>query len=236
MLHWMERRIGKLAGRQPGRWEYAGNASSTETEATALLLDNGYRPAYTVLEMDLDWNAFAAQLETEFGEQEFGEQEFGEQEFALRNSVSSVGVTIDRGRIEDADRIAASIDESYIHEYPDGRYAERFDPVAYAAELAGPPHDPALWRVAWVGDEVVGQVIPRIERGRAEVYEVSVRPAWRRRGIARALLSDALLGLQHTGMPVRLHTVAEFPTQAHRLYSGLGFRVLKEFPRYRKPA
>jgi GNAT superfamily N-acetyltransferase len=221
LLRWSEGRTRELAGQMPDLWEYAANASSTETEATALLLDNGYRAAYTVLEMGLDWDAFAPPLETEF---------------LPRNSVSSAGVTMDRGRVEDAERIAASIDESYIHEYPGGRYAERFDPAAYAVELAGPPHDPALWRVAWAGDEVVGQVIPRIERGRAEIYEVSVRPAWRRHGVARALLTDALLGLRDTGLPVRLHTMREFPTQAHRLYSSLGFRVLKEFPRYRKPA
>jgi len=35
---------------------------------------------------------------------------------------------------------------------------------------------------------------------------------------------------------VRLHTVAEFPTRARDLYASLGFRVLKESPRYRKSA
>jgi ribosomal protein S18 acetylase RimI-like enzyme len=158
-----------------------------------------------------------------------------ETEFLPRNSVSNVAVEIRPGQIGDAEGIAASIDESYRDEYPGGRYAERFDPAAYAAELAEGRYDPALWRVAWAGEEVIGQVIPRIERGRAEIYEVSVRPAWRRRGMARALLSDALVGLGTAGVEVvRLHTMAEFPTQAHRLYRSLGFRVLKEFPRYRK--
>jgi ribosomal protein S18 acetylase RimI-like enzyme len=247
LLHWSEGRIQELAGRgergrtrgsrgagEQGReeaavaprWEFAANASSTETEATALLLDNGYRAAYTVLEMGLDWDTFASVVETGFGEQEF----------ALRNSVSSGGIELRPGRVEDAGLIAASIDEAYVNEYPDGRYAERFDPAAYAAELAEARYDPALWRVAWAGAEVVGQVIPRIERGRAEIYEVSVRPAWRRVGVARALLSDALMGLRAAGVEVvRLHTMAEFPTQAYRLYHSLGFRVLKSFPRYRKP-
>jgi ribosomal protein S18 acetylase RimI-like enzyme len=222
LLRWAEGRVRELAAAQPGRWEYAANASGTETEATALLRDNGYRVAYTVLEMGLDWDAFAAQLETEF---------------LGRNSVSNAGIEIRPGRVEDAARIAASIDESYRDEYEGGRFAERFDPDAYAAELAEERYDPALWRVAWAGEEIAGQVIPRIERGRAEIYEVSVRPAWRRRGVARGLLSDALFELQSRGMAVvRLHTMAEFPTQAHQLYRSLGFRVLKEFPRYRKPA
>lgn len=34
---------------------------------------------------------------------------------------------------------------------------------------------------------------------------------------------------------VRLGTVAEFPTRARDLYAALGFRVLRELRRYRKP-
>ena len=38
------------------------------------------------------------------------------------------------------------------------------------------------------------------------------------------------------GIPfVRLFTQAENPTKAYRLYESAGFRVLKEFPRWRKP-
>ena len=66
---------------------------------------------------------------------------------------------------------------------------------------------------------MAGQVIPLIERGRAEIYEVSVRPAYRRRGLARALLARQLDVLRARGVEaVRLHTVAEFPTQAVDLY------------------
>jgi predicted GNAT family acetyltransferase len=90
--------------------------------------------------------------------------------------------------------------------------------------------------VAWDGDEVVGQVLSVIQNGRAEVFEVSVRPAWRRRGLAHRLLSRALQALRERGIDViRLHTVAEFRTRARELYGSLGFRVLKEFPRYPKP-
>jgi mycothiol synthase len=91
--------------------------------------------------------------------------------------------------------------------------------------------------VAWEGDQVVGQVLSIIRNGRAEVFEVSVRPAWRRRGLARALLAQALLTLRGRGIEViRLGTVYEFRTRARDLYRSVGFRVLKEFPRYRKPA
>lgn len=212
LLRWSERRTRELAAGSE-LWEFAANASSTETEATALLLDHGYRVAYTVLEMGLDWSLFRPAA------------------LAL-----PTGVEIRPATIEHAARIATSIDESYAGEYEGGRYSERFDPEAYAVALAGKAHDPGLWRVAWVGDEVVGQVIPVIERGRAEIDEVSVRPGWRRGGVARALLSDALMGLRERGIDVvRLNTVAEFRTRAMDLYESLGFRVLKRFPRYRKP-
>lgn len=217
LLRWSERRTRQLAAAQPGRWEFAANASSTEVAATALLRDNGYRAAYTVVEMGLDWTVFAAA-------------------FAPIVALPA-GIEIRPGAIEHAAAIAASVDESYRDEYAGGRYSEGFDPAEYAADLAGASRDPALWRVAWAGDEVVGQVLTIIERGRAEIDEVSVRPGRRRGGVARALLSAALLGLQEGGVEVvRLHTVAEFQTRAIDLYTSLGFRVLKEFPRYRKAA
>jgi ribosomal protein S18 acetylase RimI-like enzyme len=134
--------------------------------------------------------------------------------------------------------IAASVREAYQNEYAGGRFSEEYDldTSAYVAQLSGPKHDPVLWQVAWDGDQVAGQVLPVIEQGRAEVFEVSVRPTWRRRGLARGLLSRALQTLRERGMDViRLHTVAEFRTRARDLYGSLGFRVLKEFPRYRKP-
>jgi mycothiol synthase len=82
---------------------------------------------------------------------------------------------------------------------------------------------------------VVGDAIPKIEGGRAFLYDVSVRPAWRRKGLARALLIRALWDLRGRGMEViRLSTVAGFRTRARDLYTSVGFRLLKEFPRYRK--
>ena len=74
-----------------------------------------------------------------------------------------------------------------------------------------------------------------IERGRGLIDEVSVRPAWRRRGLARALLTRALRDLRSRSVAVvRLNTGAEFPTRARDLYTSLGFRVVKEYMRYRK--
>jgi ribosomal protein S18 acetylase RimI-like enzyme len=216
LLRELERRIKALAAAESApRWEYAANASSTEPEATQLVLNNGYRPGYTVLEMGLDWAAFEASLA----------RTFWPSGFDARPVVA-----------EHLPAIAAAIDEAYRDEYPGERFHEPMDVPAYAAELLEPPFDLALFQVAWDGDAVAGQVLPRIERGRAEIYEVSVRPAYRRRGLGRALLTRALLDLRARGVDVvRLHTMGEFPTRARDLYEALGFRVLKTFPRYRKP-
>ena len=97
--------------------------------------------------------------------------------------------------------------------YAKGRYAEDATEERFRAYFESSVHDPALWQVAWDGEEVAGQVLCKIERGRGEVYEVSVRPQWRRRGVARGLLAFGLRALQQRGVStVRLHTVAEFPT------------------------
>lgn len=214
LLRWTEERIRRLAAAEhPGeKIEFAANASTTEREATALLLHEGYHAAYTVLEMGLD----AAT--------------------PLPAAPLPAGVAVLPATPDHFPLIAASVGEAYEHEYEGGRFDEGFDPAAWAAELGEPKHDPSLWQIAWDGDRVVGQVMAAVERSRGELFEVSVRPAWRRRGLARALLVAAAQGLRARGVDViRLHTNADFRTRARDLYESVGFRVLKEFPRYRKP-
>ena len=215
MLHALEARIRQLAAAEhpDEKCEFAANASSTEKEATALLLHEGYRAGYTVLELGLDISRPVPV-------------------HSLPSGIEVRPVSPDHYAL-----IAASVREAYQNEYEGGRFNEEYDfdiPV-YVAQLSEPKHDSKLWQVAWDGDQVAGQVLSVVENGRAAVFEVSVRPAWRRRGLARGLLSRALHTLRERGTDViRLHTVAEFRTRARDLYGSLGFRVLKEFPRYRK--
>ena len=214
MLHWTEDRIRRLAAAEHPheKIEFAANASSTEKEATVLLLHEGYRAGYTIVEMGLDFSAL------------------------VPAPTLPAGIQVRPASPDHFPLIAACIREAYQHEYDEARFDEGFDPAAYVAELSGPQHDPALWQVAWDGDQVVGQALSVVEKGVAEVFEVSVRPAWRRRGLARGLLVRALHGLRARGIDViRVHTNAGFRTRAMDLYQSVGFRVLKEFPRYRKP-
>ncbi len=210
MLHWADTRIQELASEHPtnGHWEYASNATNTEVEATTLLRENGYYAAYTVLDMEL----------TDFSR--------------VPEPTLPAGLELRPLTSQHYRAVWNSIQASYAK----GRYAEDPTEERFRAyfEVAG--HDPALWQVAWEGEEVAGQVLCKIERGRGEVYEVSVRPQWRRRGLARGLLAYGLRALQERGVStVRLHTVSEFPTQAKNLYGSVGFHVRKAFPRYRKP-
>ena len=215
MLHWTEERIRRLAAiEHPNdKCEFAANASSTEKEATALLLHEGYRAGYTLLELGLDTCT------------------------PVPTHPLPAGIEVRPVLPDHYSLIAASVREAYQHEYERGRFNEEFDfdLAAYAAQLSEPKHDPTLWQVAWDDEQIVGQVLSVIENGRGEVFEVSVRPAWRRRGLGHALVSRAVHSLRKSGVDViRLHTNANFPTRAKDLYQSIGFRVLKEFPRYRK--
>ncbi len=213
MLHWCENTARHLAATQhpDEKFEFAANASSTEKDTTALLLHEGYRAGYTVLEMELDNSV------------------------PLPAPILPAGVDVRPVLPEHYPLIAASIGEAYQNEFAENRFQEKYDPVDYAARLSAPRHDPSLWQVAWDGNQVVGQVLSLIEDDRAEVFEVSVRPAWRRQKLGSALLTYAVQGLRERGVAaIRLHTVGEFRTRASDLYRSVGFRVLKEFPRYRK--
>jgi ribosomal protein S18 acetylase RimI-like enzyme len=216
MLRRAEDQIRRLAATEhPGkRAEFAANASSTEHEATELLLHEGYRAAYTLLEMGLGpRDASPAKIH------------------AL-----PPGVEIRPSLPEHIPLIAECVNKAYQAEYEAGHYDSASSPDDFADELRQGVQDPTLWKVAWAGGAIVGQVLSVIERGRAEVFEVSVLPAWRRRGLASCLLVHALREIRSRGVTeIRLHTRDDFRTRARDLYAQLGFQVLKEFPRYRKP-
>jgi mycothiol synthase len=213
MLRWGEQtaQYGVTEERPGEPFEFAANSSSTQPEGTALLLNEGYEVGYTVLEMGLDFSALPPV-------------------FPLPE-----GLEVRLVLPEHYFKLACSISEAYRGEYERGRFHETRPVEDTMAGLMASRHDPALWQVAWLGDEVVGQVTPVIEGGRAFFHDISVRPAWRRRGLARALLTRALWDLRARGVAaIRLNTVAEFRTRARDLYQSVGFRLLKEFPRYRK--
>lgn len=116
--------------------------------------------------------------------------------------------------------------------------------AAFEQMRADPRRDLRLWVVAWQGDEIVGQVLNRIDREanaelglkRGWVSSVGVRAPWRRRGIARALVAQSLRVLRDAGMTTAgLGVDAENPHGALGVYESVGFAVARTGRVYRKP-
>jgi ribosomal protein S18 acetylase RimI-like enzyme len=106
-----------------------------------------------------------------------------------------------------------------------------------------PNLDTSLWRVAWDGDEVVGSVMTfiwpdeneKLGLSRAWLEHISIRRAWRKRGVAKALIADTLLMLREMGFSeAALGVDAKNPMGALQLYESHGFRQHKTGIGFRK--
>jgi len=207
MLHWAQARLRDLAASHPtqGKAFLAANASETETDAAALLTNEGYRPAFCVIELGMDdlTGLRAAPLP---------------RDFIIRPVVSADLLALHR-----------SMDQAYLgHAFSVSHPYE-----AWAAEQTDLETWHVAWDAAT--GEIAGQVQVVQFKGRGEVAEVSVGAPYRGRGLGQALVSRALLALREQGIQeARIHTLAENPHQSWHLYEKVGFRVLKRFPRYRK--
>jgi GNAT superfamily N-acetyltransferase len=110
--------------------------------------------------------------------------------------------------------------------------------------FSGPDFEPGLWRVAWDGDQVVGQCNNMVMREynaqtgsrRGLLAGVSVRRPWRGQGVARALVSHSLLAFRDRGMTDAVLGVdADNPTGALGVYEANGFIVHQRERAFRKP-
>lgn len=113
----------------------------------------------------------------------------------------------------------------------------------YQRWLKDPLNDPNLWKVAWEGDQIAGMVLNFLNQKENEEYnrlrgwteDISVRKPWRRRGLARALLTHSLhmfkyMGMDHAALGVDTQNL----TGALDLYKSVGFVVEKRYTIYRK--
>ena len=109
--------------------------------------------------------------------------------------------------------------------------------------LENPRRDESLWKVAWAGDQVVGQVKTYVideeneAEGRRRGYteEISTHADWRGRGIAAALLCASLRELRDRGFTeAALGADTENPS-AYGLYQRLGFDVVAFEAVYARP-
>jgi mycothiol synthase len=95
------------------------------------------------------------------------------------------------------------------------------------------------WFVAIDEKEIVGFALSRLREsqdlGDALIYVVGVRPGWRRRGIALALLERSFRELYQAGKRrVRLEVDAQNRTGATRLYEKAGMRVERRYDFWEK--
>jgi mycothiol synthase len=97
-----------------------------------------------------------------------------------------------------------------------------------------PLFEPSLFAVAWDGDQVAGAVLGMIDPAENERHgyargwlgSVFTRRAWRRRGLAAALIGRCMVVLRDRGMTsAQLGVDSENPNQALHLYEGAGFGI-----------
>ncbi|MDQ4034783.1 MAG: GNAT family N-acetyltransferase [Chloroflexota bacterium] len=109
--------------------------------------------------------------------------------------------------------------------------------------LGDPDTDTSLWLIAWDGDQVAGGVWNEIRSAENEALglrrgwldSVFTRRAWRRRGLAGALIARSLNLLREGGMTsAALGVDADNPTGALGLYEAAGFKVHDRFVAMRK--
>lgn len=113
----------------------------------------------------------------------------------------------------------------------------------WTAFLEFPYRDEALWKIAWEGDRVVGQVRTFINgpenqqnnRKRGWTEFISTAREWRGKGVASALICASLRDLAAAGMEeAALGVHVENPHGAYRLYQSLGFEVVSFGTTYEK--
>ncbi len=121
---------------------------------------------------------------------------------------------------------------------------EESEPEDIDAMLAEPHLDPSLWKIAWAGDTIVGQVKSFVnheenaERGYLRGYTeyISTHLDWRNRGIAGTLLAMSLCELRDRGMTeAALGVDTNNPGGAFHLYTSLGFELETYEAIYTKP-
>lgn len=95
-----------------------------------------------------------------------------------------------------------------------------------------PAFDPSLWFLAVAGDEPIGVCLARAGTPEAaevgDVHDLGVVPAWRRRGVAMALLRTALAAFRRRGLTGAALEVDDVTLDgAVRLYRAAGMRVAR---------
>jgi len=212
-VQWAEQRLRVLATGHPtnGKGTFGANASSTETSATELLLNEGYTVYYTSAQMECTDAAYLQAPGLPDG-------------FALRPAIPEQYRTI----WEAARRHWAGFTK--VTSVPTEEDYQEFLSLVTPA--------PDLLKVAWHNAQPVAVVQGSIAQSTNTgiIDDVIVAAAYKRQGLAQALMIDCMIAMRERSVQrIRLHTNASNRNGARTLYEKLGFHVIKTFPRYRKP-
>jgi len=114
----------------------------------------------------------------------------------------------------------------------------------YKAEMESPNFHPELWKVAWDGDQMASVIHNFVDENENVEYQrkrgytegICTRRAWRKLGLASALLVLSMQMFKEMGMTeTALSVDSENLSGALRLYEGVGYRKVKQQTNYRKP-
>ena len=106
------------------------------------------------------------------------------------------------------------------HAWPEQAFVELFDKC------------PELFFIARTSRRIAGYSIACVERSRAELISIAVRPEFRGRGVARALIEETIAIVQQHGIVAMRLMVELGNDDAIALYRRLGFVRLRTVPNY----
>lgn len=219
LLGWAQSRIREVARTEAPqhRWMFATNVSSTEKEATRLLDRAGYRVSFLLTDMKLP--------------------SFPEQHTASLPEGVEIRPALPehyRGlyHVEKDARVATRDEEAEFQNTPE---SEKDFQRWLNLNVHREPFDPELWSIAWHSNQPIGIVLGEVNNGIGNVQEVSTSRAWKRKGIAHALLLETLHAFEVKGITkVRIYTDATNEHGARTLYERVGFREVKQHAFRRK--
>jgi ribosomal protein S18 acetylase RimI-like enzyme len=214
-----DERLRQIAATQPGIAEryYQGWATSKQAEWIAALNSQGYREV------------------RHFNNMLHSLQDIREHPLPAGFEVRPVRPEHMRPIWEAQRQVQAELFEYFAEMWADERYE------AWASD---PSHSPQLWQVAWEGDQVAGMILNRIDaaenqalnRQRGYTEHIFIGKPWRKRGLAKALLSHSLHLLEAQGMrEVELGVDAENASGAYAFYKDMGYQTYSVDIWLRKP-
>lgn len=132
---------------------------------------------------------------------------------------------------QDAQAAYRADDEAFLDER--GYESRTFERWSKRLHIYDKDFDPNVCFVAWDGGVIAGGIYTTVLDGIGDIMHVGVRRAWRKRGIAEALMCHSLRAYYARDIhKIHLNVDAESLTGAQLLYERMGFRVINAYRNY----